>query len=129
MCLSWKLALVLKPLVCLSLLHFTLHLSILTWCKLYLVVCLCYTRHMLMIWQNMLYFSLLLRYTYYCKKTGYAWYDFGASRSHTLVTPLRFFLPPQCCSGIMLRFWWWYDVNDMFKYDVPIPDATKKLLL
>ena len=21
-------------------------------------------------------------------------------------------------------FWWWYDVNKMFKYDVSIPDAT-----
>ena len=44
----------------------------------------------------MLYLFLLLRYTYYCKKTGYDWYDSGASRSHTLVTSLRFFLPPQC---------------------------------
>ena len=39
------------------------------------------------------------------KKNGYAWYDFGAtSRSHTVVTPLCFFLPPQCCLGMMLRF-------------------------
>ena len=46
----------------------------------------------------------MLRYTTE-KKTGYACYDFGASRSsHTLVMPLRFFLPPQCCFGMMLRF-------------------------
>ena len=99
-----NLTLVLEPLLCLSLLHFTLHLSILTWwCKLFLVVCLCYQTYVDMT-EYAILISVATIYIYYCKKNGYAWYDFGASRSHTLVTPLCFFLPPQCCFGMILRF-------------------------
>ena len=101
-----NLALVLEPLLCLSfLLHFTLHLSILTWCKLFLAVCLwceIYTLIYVDITQHAILTSAVT--IYYCKKTGYAWYDSGAGRSHTLVTALRFFLPPQCCFSMMLRF-------------------------
>ena len=97
-----NLALVLEPSLCLSLLHFTLHLSMLTWCKLFLVVCLFYETYV-----DVKEYAILISVTTIyccCKKNGYAWYDSGASRSHTLVTPLRFFLPPQCCFGMMLRF-------------------------
>ena len=57
-----KLALVSEPLLCLSLLHFTLHLSILTWCKLFLVVSL-WCKIYADITLQAFYYLLLLWYT------------------------------------------------------------------